>query len=146
MKTTVMKKDGAYFPIMESDVDKLNKFADGEVLEIQIKKDRFYPHHQKYWALCNMVAQNHKELEELRGLDNKDKVDEYIKLKIGHIDCRLIIEGKVHIKTKSIGYPGMDQAAFQEFFDQAVEVMSRISGISVYNLLVNWMDYECGVK
>jgi len=154
LKSTVMKKTitdqdlglDAYFPIMESDVKRINKQGEGEVFTIDIKQDRFYPLLQKYWATCNLVAQNKKAFHELDELNTKELVDEYVRLKVGHIEARIVIKDHVHIKTKSIGYDALDDEQFREFFDNAIEVLSWISGISVHDLSVNWMEYEAGIK
>lgn len=146
MKATVVKKSGGLFPVAPSDIDKLNKYANGEIIEVSHRKARFYPLLQKYWALCNMIAQNAKAHSDFDCLNTRELVSEYIKLKVGHIDSRIVIRDHVHIITKSISYSAMDQDEFSEFFNKAVDVMSALSGIPVPDLLLNWAEYECGVQ
>ena len=155
MKTTLVKKPivpedvglNAYFPVHVSDVDYCNKFGDGEMMQAEIKRDRFYPLTQKYWALCNLIANNHKVDEAYSFLDNKNTVDEYLKLKLNCIESRIVFpDGTVHVKTGSIAHNAKDKDQFQKYYNQAVSIMSEISGISVHDLEVNWQDYECGVE
>lgn len=155
MKVTLVKKPvlpedvGMYalFPIHVSDVDYVKKQGDGEVLQADIKKDRFYPLTQKYWALCNLIANNHKVDPALDFLDHKNNVDEYIKLRLHCIKSRIVFpDGTVHVVTGSISHQAKDKDEFQEFYNDAVNIMSELSGISVHDLETNWHDYECGVE
>lgn len=145
LKNKINKDDigkSVYFPMMESDKKSCRQFSDGEILSIEIKKSRFYPLLQKFWATCNLVAQNHKAYPELNDLCNAEAVCEYVKLKVGLVDYRIVVKDHVHIKTKSISYSGMDNAEFKIFFENAIEVLSWMSGISVHDLTVNWSEYE----
>ena len=155
MKTTVVKKQivpedvglSAWFPLHPSDVDFINKFGDGEPFQTDIKRDRFYPLTQKYWALCNLIAQNHKVDPALDFLNTKNIVDEYLKLKLNCIESRMVFpDGTVHVRTGSISNRAKDQDEFQKYYDAAIQIMSEISGISVFDLEENWMDYETGVE
>jgi len=132
-----------YQPVHPSDVDLINKFGDGEIVSADIRRERFYPLTKKYWALCNLVANNHKAIPELEFLDNKNVVDEYIKLKLNIIKSRIVFpDGRVHVQTGSISHSAKDKDQFQEIYNQAVDVMSWISGIPVVDLEFNWMEYE----
>lgn len=155
MKTTLIKKPvlpedvglNAYFPVQPSDVEYCGKFGDGEMITAEIKKDRFYPLTQKYWALCNLIANNHKVDPDLDFLDNKNTVDEYLKLRLNCIESRIVFpDGTVHVRTGSISNHAKDKDAFQDYYNNAVQIMSEVSGISVHDLELNWMDYECGVQ
>ncbi len=159
MKITMLKKPvlpedvGTFVlvPVMPSDIDNLRKFSDGEIIEVEARRDRFYPLTKKYWALCNLVANNHRR-EGLAGLDHKNKVDEYIKLKLNVVDSRVVFPGScphcrkqidiVHVKTGSISNAAKDRDEFQEYYNQAVDIMSWITGISPQELELNWWEYE----
>ncbi len=129
------------FPFYPKGVNALKRIPIGEVKIVDIKSERFYPHLQKYWATCNLVALNNKAFEGLDEMDHRDKVDEYVKLKTHHVDYRIVINDRVHIRTKSIGYDTLDQEEFQNYFDKAIKELSWMSGISEHNLLENWDDY-----
>ena len=51
-------------------------------------------------------------------------------------------DGTVHIVTGSISHSAKDQDEFQEIYNQAVDIMSWISGIPPEELEYNWMEYE----
>ena len=128
-------------PVHASDVEYVNKFGDGEIIKAEIRKDRYYPLTKKYWALCNLVAQNSRQ-NGYEFLDHKTLVDEYIKIKLGIIKARMVYGDKVHIVTGSIAHHVKDKDEFQEYYKRALKVMSEISGISEYDLEDNWMEYE----
>ncbi len=149
MKITLVKKPvlpedvgkPVLMPVMPSDVTYCGKFADGEIIQAEVKRDRFYPLTQKYWALCELVANNHRR-DGLESLDTKNAVDEYIKLKLNIIDSRMVFpDGRVHVKTGSISNAAKDRDEFQEYYNQAVDIMSWITGISPQELEDNWMEY-----
>ena len=150
MKVTLVKKPvlpedvGTIIlqPVHASDIDYLKKFGDGEIMQAEVKRDRFYPLTKKYWALCNLTANNHRR-DGYECLDTKNTVDEYIKLKLGLIDSRIVFpDGTVHVKTGSISHRAKDKDQFQEYYNQAVEVMSYITEIPARDLELNWMEYE----
>jgi hypothetical protein len=155
MKITLIKKPilpedvglDCLMPVMDTDIKYIRTYGDGEVIKAEVKRDRFYPLTQKYWALCELVANNHKVDEALNFLDNKHTVDEYIKLRLNLIESRMVFpDGTVHVKTGSISHQAKDKDEFQKYFDMAVQIMSEVSGISVTDLLMNWQEYECGVE
>ena len=154
MKTYVVKKPVLpedvgtlmYQPVHASDIDYIKKFGDGEIVKADIKRDRFYPLTKKYWALCNLVALNHKQ-PGYEFLTTKNIVDEYIKLRLSIVESRMVFpDGRVHVKTGSISHRAKDQDQFQEIYNQAVEIMSEVSGIPAHELEFNWMEYECEVE
>lgn len=146
LKKPVLPEDvGTYMyqPVHPSDVSFINKFGDGEIVKADIKRDRFYPLTKKYWALCNLIASNYKAIPELEFLDNKNLVDEYIKLKMNIVKSRIVFpDGRVHVVTGSISHSAKDKDQFQQYYDKAVEIMSWISGIPAVDLEFNWMEYE----
>lgn len=155
MKTHVVKKPVlpedigvyAYFPVHPSDVDYIKRQADGEIMQADIRKDRFYPLTKKYWALCNLIAENAKADPMFDFLDSKNIVDEYLKLRLGLIESRIVFpDGTVHVRTGSISNKAMDQDKFQSYYEQAVEIMAEVSGVSKTDIEDNWMEYECEVE
>lgn len=158
MKTTIIKKKitkedigkHGYIPVHDSDIEFCMKQVEGQIMISDIKRDRYYPLTQKYFATCNLVAQNKKAFEELEQLDTKKKVDDYIKLKTGLVEYRKVFvnskgENVVIIKNKSLSNANMDKAEFQDFFNKAIEVLSWMSGISIHDLTLNWANYENGI-
>lgn len=165
MKTHLLKKPvlpedvgmPAYFPVHPSDVDYINKHGDGEIMQAEIKRDRYYPLTKKYWALCNLIAENAKlpDYDNLN-LNTKAKVDEYIKLKLKVVKGYMVFPDRcphcghnrdiVHVITGSISNAAKDKDQFQSYYDKAVEIMSEVSGISADELEFDWMRFECEVE
>ena len=143
MRFTVINQGPGVVPAMQSDIQAAAKFGDGEALEFETRKARAYPHLQKYWALCNLVAENRRR-EGLESIDTREAVHEYVKLKLGLVDFRIVVKDRVHLKTKSINYASMDQDEFSEFYRKALEVLGWMMDMPGYELENNWSEYECG--
>ena len=150
MKVTLVKKPvlpedvGTIIlqPVHASDIDYLKKFGDGEIMQAEVKRDRFYPLTKKYWALCHLVAENRKN-PGYEHFDHKNKVDEHIKLTLGEIAFRIVYpDGTITARTKSISNVAKDMDQFQDYYNRAIKVMEQMSGISAADLEENWMEYE----
>jgi hypothetical protein len=94
--------------------EELDALEIGRVYRVKISKPRNIKHHNLYWALCGAVAEQ---------LDKPSKlICELIKIRVGHVDVINTVHGVVEI-PKSIAFAKMDQAAFRDFFDRAIEVV-----------------------
>jgi hypothetical protein len=59
--------------------------------------------------------------------DRYPKVDnllDALKLAMGHCEPVTLPDGTTAMKVKSIAFESMDQAAFEEFYNQAVEIIA----------------------
>lgn len=139
MKKRVSKDDvgqSALFPVYKSDIANLAKISIGEIARYTVKKDRNYMFLKKYWALCTITAENCDN----PALDHKEKVDEYCKIKAGYVDYRIVIDGVVNIKTKSISFAKSDEYQFADYYDRAVQIMAELLGVTVDELEEHWME------
>ena len=149
MKFNVLKKpagaeDNGYIilrPLSGEDVAAVNKFSDGDVLEVTVKRDRDYRLTKKYWALCSLAADNYK-MEGYRFLTHKNLVDEFIKLRLGLIESQLVFpDGRVHVRTGSIAHNAMDNDDFAKFLADAEKIIEEITGLTGAELSENYHEY-----
>jgi hypothetical protein len=144
LNTHVFVDINCYRPVDAEDFSIHGKYSKGEIVQFSVRLARFYPLLQKYWACCNMIAQN-KRLQGYEYYNIKEKVDLYCRMQTGLIDCTIVTDKVTIIKPKSISYDAMDQDEFQNYYDKAIDVMSFMSGISRIDIERNWHLYKTKV-
>ncbi len=146
----------ALFPMADCDLKAVNRFGDGEIIKQEIKAERNYLLLKKYWALCEAVAQNKKIYSDLEQINTKALVDEYLKIKTGLIKSRIVFPSRcphcrgeldtVHIVTGSIAYSNMDNDKFSDWFNEALDIMAWMLGVTSQELNENWQEYEGAIE
>lgn len=98
----------------------------GTIMKVDVRKPRSGAHHRRYWALCNLVAQNHESLETAR------QVDQAIKMLSGHVDL-VRLKDEVFRIPASISFAAMDQDEFAKFYNRACDVVvsELLPGVSL---------------
>lgn len=96
--------------------DYLRTIPVGQVLKVEVRKARSGQHHRMYWALCNLVAQNHESLTTARA------VDQAIKMLSGHVDMLRVGDEIIRVPA-SISYAAMDQDEFNQYYKRACDVV-----------------------
>ena len=109
-------------PIGEESRDFCRRFQSGEIITAEIKKTRNVKHHRKFMALCQVVAEYHTVF------DNTEKSMVAIKVAAGHCNWQPNpLTGELMAVPKSISFAAMDQLAFDQFYQNAVQgVLSHI--------------------
>ncbi len=136
----------ALIPVSDSAQKYLRKIENGEIVSCEVKEFRNYQQLKMFWACCNTVSMNarRKGFEEC---DTKEKVAEYVKLKLGYVEYRLIVtdskgNSHVHLKTKSISYAKMTNDEFKEFLNLALIELEKISTVSANDIKANANHYD----
>lgn len=95
----------------------LASIADGEIVRVEITRSsqRSLAHHRKFFALLSIVADQ-------QGWTT-DQCLEWTKLAAGHADAIHDRNGDVTFIPRSISFAKMDQKAFEEFFDRALNAI-----------------------
>jgi hypothetical protein len=92
----------------------------GKVLGATIRQKRNVDHHRKFFALLNVVWP-HQEL-----YSTTDQLLDGIKLATGHTrDVMHPETGERFLAPASIAFDKMDQGAFEQFYDRAVDLICR---------------------
>lgn len=131
MIEVAMQKHGKSLHAMSSDdEEKLSELHDHQICRVKIsgvKKPRSYRQLQLFWVCCEKVAENSSD----PSWSTKDLVAEQVKLALRYIDAYMVVDGKIHIKTRSISFQDLPHMEACEFFDRAFAVMAEHLGIDV---------------
>jgi len=128
-------------PADDKTKDWCDKLKNGEVFDADVQTMRNYQQLKMFWATCKCIAENYRK-EIYRDLDSARKVCEYVKLKLGFVDYRIVMKDHVHLKTKSISYSKMSQEEWQKFMNDAMIVLNKISSLDKLELLLYENDVE----
>jgi hypothetical protein len=115
-----LAKRGIYFiPATDSDKEKAVKVGQGEVVDVEFKKNRNTLFHRKFFALLNI------------GFENQDTINTFelyrafILIGIGHCDFIFTDTGQINYIPKSISYESMpDNNDFEQVYNKAVSYIA----------------------
>ena len=124
----------AFFVPFRKSQDNFNKIKEGEKISTEIKRGRNALHNAKYWASCQLVANNHDIY------NTKDKVHIYCCYKTGYVDT-IVIDDRVHMFPKSVSFANCSQDDFQEFYDASLAVMAGLLDVSIDDIEKNYLEF-----
>lgn len=111
-----LQRHGDYLkPLSEWDHDSIKRIKDGQIIYVDYKKPRNPLFHNKFMALVRLIYQNQEEYKSIESLLNVFKVE------LGYYDS-LYFRGQEIRVPRSISFAAMDEIAFQDFYDKAVEL------------------------
>jgi len=119
-KTDTMTFKAAY----DSDAKVVKTIPLGECIKAKFVKSRSVKHHQKFFALLQVTIDNMPESMPDQ-YHNMDLLLDEIKFQVGHFEIFQTLGGKPYYRTKSISFGKMDQVAFNEFYNQAIDVILK---------------------
>lgn len=96
----------------------LLKIAEGRIVKVEYRQPRNLAWHNRYWALCQMVADNSEQY------GSADEVSDHLKILAGH--CTVVARvdtGELDRLPKSISFSAMDQGQFEDFWRRAVKAV-----------------------
>ncbi len=114
MRIDLVKKRYAIAPATPGDEEALRKVKVGDLLPVVIRKPRNGLHHRKFWAMVEVIAENHHRLR------TREAVETELKLLCGHYREHVTRDGEIVFVPRSIRYDEMDQVEFAVFYDKAV--------------------------
>ena len=123
-------------PASPEDLGQLSEYSQNQIVKVKVtgfKKPRSYLQLKLFWACCRSVATNTDD----PNWNHQDKVAEQVKIKTKFIDSYMVVEGVVHIKTKSIAFKNLSHMESCKFFDRAFEIMAKFLGCTVEELTEN---------
>ena len=143
----VVKSLGALRPADEAGEAVLRTLAQGELIEITLRRPRNVKFHRLFWALASLVWEQMDNLDDYP--DVEDLVTE-LKIITGHYTKRFIhIEGKrwTVLTPKSISFSAMEQPAFEEFFERCCDwiVANVLPGVTQEELR-NELEVMVGIR
>lgn len=123
MKIAMIKIEGVLKPAYNHDVEEFAKLPEDFYI-VHIKRSRNLEHHNKYWALIKLLADNWD------GFISKDQVSTWLKYKVGEVDYVIRTGSEVIVQPKSISFESMSQDRFEEFWEKIIPIVAEKLGIT----------------
>lgn len=117
-------ENGRLAPASPYEQEVLDTYQRGAQLTVTLNQKRSLPILRKYWAVLRDVVQNCKT-----PWNSTDEASDALKLALGVTDISKTVHGQWFIRPGSISFTSMDEAAFRDFFEKAMAVLSEVTGI-----------------
>lgn len=115
-----ISKLGKLDPVDPRSAEVWSELPRGKVLRAKVQQPRNVQHHRKYWALIGCIWP-HQDI-----YPTSEALNDGIKQAIGHV--REVVNAETGEKSyapASIAFDKMDQDAFEQFYDRAVDLICR---------------------
>ena len=122
----IMRRKGAKLePVTEVDRELLLDIPEGADLTVRVSRSRSPKQHRLFWALLQLVVDNHDYYK------RPEQLLEWIKVRLGYVEETVWHDGQVWFKTKSISFASMGQDQFRKFFTESLDAITAevIEGI-----------------
>lgn len=122
-------------PAYETDYSKYQKLKIGEVYKCEIKQERNYEFHKKFFALVSLAYNNQEKFE------NIEHYRKYLTCKAGFYTAIETNTGTFVI-ADSISFASMDKDEFEKLYSQMLDVVIKEIGITEENIsqeIINFM-------
>ena len=130
----VQLRSNALFPFTEEDKEALSEYKPNQVLKCKlqgVKKPRSLEQLGLFMACAKITAENTDD----PNWNTKEKVVEQIKLKVRFIESYMVVEGVIHIKTRSISFANLPHMEACNFFEQGLKEMAGFLQVTVDELV-----------
>jgi hypothetical protein len=118
MKDLILRRSGdKLVPVTEWDREALLEIPEGRDLTVKVSRTRSAKQHRLFWALMQIVVDNHPFY--LRS----EQLVEWLKIRLGYVDEIMFHDGSIMTKVSSISFAAMGQEGFQKFFNLALYVI-----------------------
>lgn len=125
----VIYEGGRLVPASAYDQERLSEYQNGAVLEITLWQGRNTRLLRKFYAILGKVVDDCPT-----PWKSKDEAADAIKMACGLTDYGKSVNGQFFIRPGSISFANMDEAAFQKFFDLAMGVLHKLTGVDPLTL------------
>lgn len=128
-KILMEKLEDAFHPVDADGMKALKDVPEKTIVTISFSVTRNIRHHRMFFALLQVVYDAQPDPKQFPTVE---KLLDAIKMATGYVREVRDIHGKTHIVPDSISFGRMDQTAFRQFFDSALDVINRyiLPGIS----------------
>ena len=115
-----IKRNGSLFPGDAEAATAFAKMKDGAGYLVSLHRPRNLMHHRKLFALLNLVQDNTDRWPTVETL-----LDD-LKISTGLFETRVnAVTGIPYVVAKSISFASMTQDEFEQWFDKAVDLISK---------------------
>lgn len=134
MKIAIVKHGEKLTPAYNQDRANMVKLKDG-IYTFSVRRDRFLPHHRKFWAILSMVCANSDKWEV------PEQLLVALKIKLGYFNVVPGFDGSEIVHAGSIRFESMDQDKFSRFYEAALPILAAEIGVTVADLENNHGEY-----
>lgn len=107
---------GSLEPIDDMGREALAKIGQGSIVKCDITRPRSILFHRKFFAMLQMIYHNQDHYK------SPEHLLEVCKHRVGHVEIISTKHGEI-VRAKSISFAEMDDTAFSNFYDRAVNWM-----------------------
>ena len=115
---------GHLVPTGPYEAEVLDSYAPRSIVSVTLSQKRSLPLLKKYWSVLRDVVENCKT-----PWNSRDEASDALKLALGVTDIGKSVEGKWFIRPGSISFDSMDEPAFRDYFEKAMAILARVTGI-----------------
>jgi len=108
-KAYLYRSGFAFFPLSNADTEIMYQFAEGEVVELDVKKARNYMNHRRFFALLKLGFEAQNKFTAF------DWWREWVLIKSGNFESCETPTGIIY-RAKSISFASMDEIQFRELY------------------------------
>ena len=114
----IMRRKAARLePVTEVDRELLLEIPEGADLTVRVSRSRSPRQHRLFWALLQIVVDNHAHYQ------RPEQLLEWLKVRLGYVEETVWHDGQVWFKTKSISFAAMGQDQFRKFFTESLDAI-----------------------
>ena len=113
---------GKIVPLYDSDYEVFRKIPRNTEIQIEVKQQRNYQHHKKFFALLNMLFDNQDVFTDIEQLRKE------LTIESGFYNEYVTFGGEVKREAKSISFASMDQGEFNSLYSKFCDTIIRVMG------------------
>lgn len=113
----MVRKLSSLVPSDRMSEELLRELPEGAVLKAVVTSPRNLKHHRKFMALMQVIFPHQTTYPTM------DSLRKAIAVALGYGDTIKFPDGRIMLIPKSISFAKMDQTAFTEFYDRALELV-----------------------
>ncbi len=117
MRIQLVKDGNALIPVDDDALSALLKIPQGELVTVDLIRDRNPRWHNMYWHLCGLLLDNSPEGQ--YG-PTKEAVSSFLKIAVGHVSS--------NGDPLSISFKSMEQTEFESFYARVSDVVAGLLG------------------
>lgn len=134
MKLFAINTEDGLKPMYPSDLDAKKKLRIGEVYSVEVKYDRNWKFHKKFFALVNLGWQNSKYDMPY------DTYRKYVIMKAGYVLTYQTDKGVLY-EAESISYGSCGQEKFERVFNDVLGVIANEIGVESKEIMEQILNF-----
>jgi len=127
---TVRLEGGRLTPVTASDAELMAAYAHGTEFDLKHRSRRSNPHNGMYWAILSRIV------KATDAYPTPEHMHRWVKMRLGYTDPICDPSGRIiAVTVDSTAFAAMDQAAFNVFFEKAMQLIAAEMGIDASCLI-----------